>query len=139
MRFLREHGFVFFLGLFVLCFLGCVTLISLAPHNDAKMRGFTPCTYQLAEELMAEDVLKQSKVFGIIARGYICYFKVMGEGVKLFYKGQQATPWANYLFKSEPFALSDEVFDEDLEKNSLLKDDNDGELLDNSMKENIDE
>lgn len=138
-KFLRDYGFFLFLGIFVLLFLSCITLISLAPHDDTKMRGFTPCTYQIAEKMMTNGTLKQSEVFGIIAKGYGCYFKVIGEGIKLFYKGQQSTPWANYLFTPDSTISADEGFDADLEQNSLLKDDDEIDLLDNEIKESIDE
>ena len=121
-KFLRHHGFSLFLGLFVLFFLGCVILISQGPHNDAKMRGFTPCTHHLVERLIMDKEPTYSDVFFIIAEGYGCYFKVMGKGIALFYKGEQPTPWANYLFEEETFDTDDEPFDADLEQNNLLND-----------------
>ena len=121
-KFLRNYGFFLFLGILVLLFLSCITLISLAPHNDAKMRGFTPCSYQMVGKLTTDDNLKYSDVFFIMAEGYGCYFKVMGEGIALFYKGEQPTPWANYLFEEETFDIDDEPFDADLEQNNLLND-----------------
>lgn len=116
-----------------------ITVIAMAPHNDAEMRGFTPCTYQMAEKMVMNDALKYSEVFGIIAKGYGCYFKVMGEGVKLFYKGEQPTPWANYLFAIEQDE-TEEGFEKDLEQNNLFVEDNETvDLLDNSIRENTDE
>ena len=139
LKFLREYAFFIVLGIFVLCFIGFVTIIAVAPHNDIKMRGFTPCTYQIAEKLMVDETLRQSEVLGIIAKGYGCYFKVMKDGILFFYKGQQPTPWANYLFEQEKNTI-EEDFDEDLEENNLLlEDEKVGDLLDISTKENVNE
>lgn len=138
-KFLRDYGFFLFLGVFVLCFICFVAIISIAPHNGVKMRGFAPCTYQMTEKLMVQKTLKHTDVFKIIAKGYGCYFKVVAEGAVLFCRGQQATPWANYLFRSEEQWVDEDGIDEDLEQNSLLKDDDENDLLDNVIKESIDE
>ena len=125
--------------MFVLFFIGFVTVITVAPHNDIKMRGFTPCTYQMTEKLMSQDTLKQSEVIGIVVKGYACYFRVIGKGFSLFYNGRQTTPWANYLFKSET-NTEEEGFDEELLQNNLFKEDEKkGDLLDNVIKESENE
>lgn len=139
-KFLREYWFSFFLGLFVLFFMSCVAIIAVAPHNDSEMRGFTPCTYRMAEKLMLRETLKYTEVMSIITEGYGCYFAVMGEGISLFYKGEQATPWANYLFKVTTNETDDDAFDAELEQNNLfVEDDEIKDLLDNSIKESVDE
>jgi len=102
-KFVRLHWFGLLLSVFVVLFMLFTAVVASAPHNDAKMRGFTPCTYHMAQELGQDTSHKMINIFKIVNSGYLCYFQVVGEGVKLFISGKQQTPWANYLFKAESF------------------------------------
>ena len=94
-KFIRLHWFGLCLGLLVLCFMLFTAIIAVAPHNDARMRGFTPCTYQMAVALQQNRTTPKSHIFKIIGEGYWCYFRVIGEGIDRFVKNEQPTPWAN--------------------------------------------
>lgn len=99
-----------------------------APHNDAKMRGFTPCTYQMAVELNYNEEVKFMNITKIVGKGYLCYFDVVWEGLSRFFEKKQMTPWENYLFVPEGPELNDdgipdEPFSEDLLKANMLDED----------------
>lgn len=99
---IKEYWFGGMMALLVLFCLVFVAVVGVAPHNDAKMRGFSPCTYQMAADL--SDAGAQKRVWGVFAAvggGYLCYAGVMREGAELFFKHRQPTPWANYLFEPD--------------------------------------
>lgn len=144
-NFFRKHWFSLFLGCFIALFILFSVVIVVAPHNDAKMRGFTPCTYQMALKL--DESVDQSKfqLLKVVNQGYACYFRVMIEGVRRYFNHQQANPWANYLFEAESVAnFQDdediEPFPEDLLQANLLDDDTESTWEeDNQSKENDNE
>ncbi len=107
-----------------------VAVVASAPHNDAKMRGFAPCTYQMAEELsQAAGQHKMRNVITGVGRGYWCYVGVMRLGAVQWAAGKQPTPWANYLFEPETYLAApgeSEPFSEDLLKANMLDDDESG-------------
>lgn len=126
-NFLKEHWFGFVLSLFVFIFLLFSVIITIAPHNDAEMRGFTPCTYQMADEFNKIEDVKFTDVLTTVGIGYGCYFGVIYEGMRNFIGGKQKTPWANYLFvvksiESEDENIEDEPFSEDLIKAKMFDD-----------------
>lgn len=121
---IREYWFGGLMALFVVLFLLFVAIVATAPHNDAKMRGFAPCTYVMAEELSAAaGGRKVWEVMTVIGRGYLCYAGVMRKGVAFWVDGKQPTPWANYMFEPETYLAApdeSEPFSEDLLKANLL-------------------
>ena len=124
-KFVRLHWFGLLLSIFVVLFMLFMAVIAVAPHNDAKMRGFTPCTYQMAQELSRDTSHKMMRIFKIVNNGYFCYFQVISEGAKQFALGKQKTPWENYLFKAESFEEipeEGEPFSDDLLKANVLDD-----------------
>ena len=142
-KFIKTYWFGLFIGLILLFFLLFTTIIAVAPHADAKMRGFTPCTYQMAIKFSEQHKPTTKDVFATILSGYGCYFKVMVDGCKSFIHGQQTTPWENYFF--EPELIMDEedddpeaAIDEDLKKANLLDEADKNIFEDDLLKENID-
>lgn len=142
-KFMKNYWFEFLLGLCVLVFLLFSIVVATAPHNDAKGRGFTKCTLQMGLELQQTGKLSVMGAVKMVSKGYWCYALVMGEGVKLFVKGEQPAPWSNYLFEEErPMYQDDEGegFSEDLLKANLLDEGDDKKTLwEESDKENDDE
>lgn len=141
---IREYWFGGLMALFVVLFLLFVAIVATAPHNDARMRGFAPCTFVMAEELnAAAGERKIWEVMTVIGKGYLCYAGVMRLGAELWAEGKQPTPWANYMFTPETYlALPDESepFSEDLLKANLLDEDEKSSFEDNEeIKENDDE
>lgn len=142
-KFLAKHWFGVLVSLIVVVFFCFVLVVGLAPHNDAKFRGFTPCTLAMAEEL--NDISsspKMGQVMIAINKGYWCYALVMFEGAKNWLNGRQDTPWANYIFEPETFlATGDEAepFSEELLKASLLENEEDDINSIDDNKENDDD
>ena len=129
----KEYWFGLLLFIFSLVFLIFVAIVAAAPHDDAKMRGFAPCTYIMAQELNVyasqRDVLG---VLGTVTQSYICYAKIMKEGVELWIRGKQSTPWENYFFKADNFKVPQDLsepFSEDLLKANRLNEDEPNDIF----------
>ena len=121
-KYLKECWFGILLFISVGIFLLFVMVVETAPHNDLKMRGFTPCTYEMAANF-AEEKIKIADVFFIIGKGYVCYFEVMKKGAEDWWNGKQRTPWENYWFEEYNFEIDDELsepFSDDLLKANRL-------------------
>lgn len=133
------------MALFVVLFLLFVAVVAAAPHNDAQMRGFAPCTYTMAEDLNAGAGSKKMwQVISAVSHGYLCYAGVMREGVELWAAGRQPTPWANYMFEAETYLAksgeSEPLSEELLEANRLDDAQDDAKFLQNNeIKESINE
>ena len=145
MRF-KDYWLIFICGLTVFLFFVFSAVVAMAPHIDLKQRGFTPCTYQMASNFSQNEKLSFLQTAAIINKGYVCYAGVMWTGLKLFFKGEQKTPWANYLFEPEldwepiPFAGEGEPYPEDLiEANMLDESMQNTNLLQDEIKEMNDE
>ena len=81
------------------------------------------------EEVKFFDVVKEvNNVYG-------CYFDVMKEGLVLYLRNEQSTPWANYWFEPEGYAPKSgegeamDPYPQDLLDASLLNDDHVDEVL----------
>lgn len=140
-KFLKEHWFGFILSFLVFVFLIFSIVITVAPHNDAKMRGFTPCTYQMAQDINQTEDIKFMDVLVIVSSGYGCYFAVIKDGIKDYFSGKQPTPWANYLFVPESTeipadGIEDEPFSEDLIKAKMFDSD---EIFDDTEEQEKDD
>lgn len=136
-KFLKQFWFEVILAFVILVFLVFMAIIIAAPHNDAKMRGFAPCTYEMAFRInygntnnphLAEKGQTHPKVvdvLSIITIGYVCYLKVIKDGFYQYLENQQPTPWANYFFTPEILSENDadvEPFSEDLLRANMLDD-----------------
>lgn len=131
---LKEHWFGLVMSLFVVVMFAFVTVVAVAPHNDAKMRGFSPCTYDMA--IFLGDTVGETKsvsaMMKTVFEGYVCYAGVIGQGVRLWWNGEQATPWANYFFEPETATWEDDTLPtEALPAENLFNSDD--------VKENVDE
>lgn len=129
---LKEYWFGFLLTLAGLGFLLFFGIIASAPHDDAEMRGFTPCTNKLVYELATADERSFSFVFSAVSGSYICYAEVMINGWRLWRAGEQSRPWSNYFFATDNFSVSPELSEpisEELRKANLLDEDKNSEIL----------
>ena len=103
---LKEYWFGILLLTAALLFLIFAAIVAAAPHDDAKMRGFTPCTYRLAQELSLQGAGRRIwGVLGAVGESYVCYAGVVADGVGLWLDGKQPAPWSNYFFESENFKI----------------------------------
>ncbi|MBR2273881.1 MAG: hypothetical protein IJ864_03500 [Alphaproteobacteria bacterium] len=141
-KFFREYWFGLLLSTIVVIFALFTVIITVAPDSDARMRGFTPCTYQMAARLSQGTKLKVGEAFKVVWESYGCYLRVMHEGWKGYLHNQQPTPWANYLFEPETWSDDEDnaesALGSDLENASLLKDgaDEKSTLYDDVKQEN---
>ena len=137
---IKDNWFGIFISTVILFAVGLVWVVSYSPHNDSRMRGFAPCTYEMAEDLTFYSA--QKDVLGVVEAvldSYICYVGVMAEGAKLWIDGKQDRPWSNYIFEVESLKINPkmiEPFSEDLIKANKLNE-NDGDIF--SVKELGDE
>ena len=143
-KWVKDYWFIFVCGLFVLVFFLFSVVVALAPHVDMKQRGFTPCTYQMLNDFNKEEKLSFTQTVSVINKGYICYAGVVWQGMKMFFKGEQKTPWTNYLFEPElesiPFAAEGEPYPEDLIKANMLDESmQNTDLLRDDIKEKTDD
>ena len=136
---IKEYWFGILLCTLSAIFLVFVAIVAAAPHDDLKMRGFAPCTFQMAYDLNLYSTQSDiAGVLGSIAESYVCYAAVMGEGVKLWLNGKQPTPWANYFFRPDTFKIPEELsepFSEELLKANRLDDEEKHEIFE-SYQEN---
>lgn len=135
---IKEYWFGMLLFVFSAMFLVFVAIVATAPHDDLKMRGFTPCTYQMAYDVNLYSTQSDiAGVLGAITKSYVCYAAVMGEGVKLWLNGKQSTPWDNYFFKADTFKIPEELsepFSEDLLRANRLDDEQEQDIFDEYQK-----
>ena len=123
---LKEYWFGILICFIVIACLIFSLLVVLSPHTDAKMRGFSPCTYELAIRLSQQSGEKKLwGVVGAVTDANLCYVSVIRKGVELWVKGEQSTPWANYMYEPEAFYDDENVepLSEDLLKANLLNED----------------
>ena len=135
-KFIKDCWFGILMSVLVFICLLFAVVIAVAPHNDAEMRGFAPCTYDMANQL-GQAVKPDFKLLvSVMGQGYGCYLTVIKEGMTQYIAGKQPTPWANYLFQpvvleadeedSEPFPqdlLDANMLDEDAPSEATLFDD----------------
>ena len=110
MNFIRRYWFGLTLSVIVFIFCILFSLVLLSPRQDMQKRGFIPCTEAMAKQLLSCE----NEVFcslSVIIQNSWCDIKVVGRGVKNWARGQQETPWGNYIFT--PKLPTDELFDED--------------------------
>ena len=137
---IKEDWFGILLCTLSAIFLVFVAIVAAAPHDDLKMRGFAPCTFQMAYDLNLYSTQSDiAGVLGAIAESYVCYAAVMGEGVKLWLNGKQPTPWANYFFEPETLKVPEEMsepFSEELLKANRLDDEGEEQGIFENYQEN---
>ena len=100
MRFIKHHWFGLIISLFMLAYLLVFVLVLFAPRYDEQKRGFIPCTEIMAEELIFCDSSAWC-MLKTITKNTWCDTNVVAKGFGQWIKGEQKTPWANYLFEPQ--------------------------------------
>ncbi|MDR1026504.1 MAG: hypothetical protein LBL47_03800 [Lactobacillus sp.] len=103
-----KHWFTILIVLIVFFFAAFCLVISLSPREDLQNRGFIPCTHKLIDDLTFCDGMKLCSLKAILSNSY-CDLKVIGTGIGKWAKGEQSSPWANYLFKPEYEEISEDL------------------------------
>ena len=99
----RFFKYVYIWSLIVLVsyVLYMMTVLIISPKNDLKNRGFVCCTKQLAFNLGKCESGQMMCVFKAFYKDVACNSGVIYEGLADWIKGEQNTPWANYIFEPE--------------------------------------
>lgn len=100
-NFLKIHWFGFIISIFAVFYLTVFLLVLFAPREDNLNRGFIPCTQQLAQGIFACEKSKIWCMSKAIVKNTWCDVSVVLDGFGAWVRGNQATPWANYLFEPE--------------------------------------
>ena len=95
--------YIYFLILF--CIVGTAiyltTVLIISPKNDLKNRGFIACTKSLVFNLGECKSGETGCVFNSFYQDTSCNLGVIADGFSAWIKGEQSTPWANYIFEPE--------------------------------------
>lgn len=86
------------LGLLVFITVYMVIALALAPKSDALKRGFIPCTETFVNKVSDCERGSISCIAGGIWQDTKCNLYVIFDGAGAWIRGNQPTPWANYLF-----------------------------------------
>lgn len=100
MNFIKNHWFNVLMALFILLSMGFTLLIAFSPKEDKLDRGFIPCSKQLAERV-ASCQGSFSCTIEAVLKNSACDSKIIFNGVKMWLKGEQPTPWSNYYFEPD--------------------------------------
>lgn len=100
MSLIKHYWFSILMGLLIAVFMVMLILILIAPKQDARSRGFIPCTQSMVDQLI-ECERKLWCSGGAIVQNAWCDLKVIGAGFKDWTVGKQPRPWSNYIFKAE--------------------------------------
>ena len=114
MKYLKNHWFGILISVFMAYFLTVIILVVISPKEDAKNRGFIPCSDTQMQNIKN---CKKNRITCIICsslQGNLCYMKVVNKGMVDFLLGRQTFPWSNYLFSPEPEPA--EYQDEEVQK-----------------------
>ena len=100
MAFIKKNWFGIFVTFLVLIGMVVSILVFISPKQDAKRRGFIPCTENFVISFNSCDKDSQyTCLLKEILKNSWCDAKVIGEGMSLWVKGEQSAPWSNYIFK----------------------------------------
>lgn len=96
------------LGAFILSVIYLTVMLFISPRQDALKRGFIPCTEQLVINISECERGKMSCPMKHLWQDMKCNINVVLSGFGAWVKGEQKTPWANYLFEPKTYAEIDE-------------------------------
>lgn len=103
-----KYTYYICLGLFCVFVFYMTSVMFLSPRQDALKRGFIPCTEALVNNL---TYCQKGKIFcplQYLGKDLVCNTKVVWNGLILWGKGVQKTPWNNYLYTPVIVAPTDD-------------------------------
>lgn len=119
---LKRHWFGYLITLMIVFYTIIFTLVMISPRQDSLNRGFVPCTKEMISQMMSCQDHKAWCMSKAIIQNTGCDTLVILDGLGAFIKGNQKTPWENYLFTPE---IETPDIDTDLEQyyneNPMLK------------------
>ena len=96
-----KFVYVFSLTVIVSFVLYMMTVLIISPKNDLKQRGFIACTRELVLKLGECESGQMGCVFSSFYKDVACNSGIISKGFTDWLKGNQSTPWANYIFEPE--------------------------------------
>lgn len=96
--------YYYLLGLFMAFVVYLCIMLFISPRQDKLQRGFIPCTARLVEQFSLCEQGQIGCVASALWQDTKCNAAVILEGLGAWVRGQQPTPWANYLY--EPVAYN---------------------------------
>lgn len=97
--------YYYLLGGLVLFVVYLTTMLAVSPKKDALKRGFIPCTEVFIQNIGECERGQTGCLLKQLSGDMKCNVSVIFEGLGAWAKGEQKTPWANYLF--EPVAQAE--------------------------------
>ena len=95
-----HYMFKTIVTLFVVLFFAFFIIVMSSPRQDLQKRGFIQCTEIMAAELHVCQSKAWCSIKSILKNSF-CDSKVITKGFGDWLKGEQKTPWANYIFEAE--------------------------------------
>lgn len=89
------------MGIMILCALAYFTIVFISPRYDLQRRGFIPCTEKLADSVEKCGRNNILCTLGAIWTDNMCNISVIWQGLNKWVRGEQSTPWSNYIFEPE--------------------------------------
>ena len=96
------------LSTFVFLVTYLTVMLFISPRQDALHRGFIPCTQKLVVDMYACESGEVFCPLKFLWQDTKCNVGVVFNGFGAWVKGEQKTPWANYLFEPKALAEIDE-------------------------------
>lgn len=99
----KVFKYIYFLILFciVSTAIYLTTVLIISPKNDLQNRGFIACTRDLVLNLGECKSGETGCVFKSFYKDTSCNLGVIADGFSAWIKGNQSTPWDNYIFEPE--------------------------------------
>ena len=101
-KFIKKYWFAIIMAVCSILYLVVFLLVLFSPKTDKLNRGFIPCTTEMARSILEEREKGSFELVKIIIKNTYCDAKVVGNGLVKWVKGEQSSPWANYLFEPVP-------------------------------------
>lgn len=106
MNFIKKHWFGLLISIIIFAYAIIFVLVLASPKQDLQKRGFIVCTEEFV--FNAYGCEGSMCLVGAIYKNSACEAKVISKGFVNWIKGEQKTPWSNYLFEPE-LAVEEEV------------------------------
>ena len=90
-----------FLAALVAYVIYMMMVLVISPKKDLKQRGFIACTRELVLNLGDCERGQLGCVLKAFYGDTACNSKVIYKGLTAWLKGEQSTPWANYIFEPQ--------------------------------------
>ncbi len=112
MGFLKEHWFGIIIGCWFFVLSLFVAVILIAPHQDAKNRGFVYCNQNFVEQISECNNANLCVVKAILYNTG-CDITIIKQSFIDWLHHKHPYPWSGYIFDPEPLTDRSTYFDKD--------------------------